>query len=47
MGVAAQSQTKKKSLYPVFTIRLVGGSAFLIGKFGENFKTARNFGFRS
>ncbi|MBK7446583.1 MAG: outer membrane beta-barrel protein [Ignavibacteria bacterium] len=44
MGVSAQSQTKMKSPYPVFSISPVGGVAFPIGTFGDNFKTGPSFG---
>lgn len=44
LDVSAQSQTKIKSSYPVFSISPVGGVAFPIGTFGDNFKTGPSFG---
>ncbi len=44
MGVSAQSQTKIKSPYPVFSVSPVGGVSFPIGTFGDNFKTGPSFG---
>ena len=44
IGVSAQSQTKMKSPYPVFSVSPVGGVSFPIGKFGDNFKTGPSFG---
>ena len=44
LNVSAQSQTKKKSPYPAFSISPVGGVSFPIGTFGDNFKTGPSFG---
>lgn len=44
MGISAQSQTKIKSPYPVFSVSPVGGVSFPVGKFSDNFKTGPSFG---
>lgn len=44
-GTTVQSQTKKKkSPYPQWSISPIGGLAFPIGEFGNNFKSGGNFG---
>jgi hypothetical protein len=45
LGASAQSQTKKvKSPYPVYSISGLGGLAFPVGIFGDNFKSGGTFG---
>ncbi|MEO8666147.1 MAG: outer membrane beta-barrel protein [Ignavibacteria bacterium] len=40
----SQAQMKKKSPYPNFSLSPVGGIAFPIGNFGDNFKSGPSFG---
>lgn len=44
LGTTVQSQTTKKPVYSYWSISPVGGVAFPIGTFGDNFKTGPTFG---
>lgn len=44
-NVSAQTQTvKKKKIYPLWSLSPMGGIAFPVGTFGDNFKSGPTFG---
>lgn len=44
LSATAQSQTVKKPVYPIWSLSPVGGIAFPVGTFGDNFKSGGTFG---